>query len=337
MNQPAKVDENGSLPLSALLLPFKTLKAFKQAFALQKKTVADFYARSSQFSDSSCPIGAIPKGMLELKRNVFSTLFLGVTAKVAKSDRYMPLYAMVNHCMRAWVTACDNILDDEYKVIFEFPNAGQGERMRSVLTLMVAERVLSTYVMDTYDDAQLLRTVETRSLQSLLSSAIQECEEEGAEISILSPEEIIADIHRRKTADLFVAPLALPFELERPDESVVADARGALENFALGCQVIDDVKDMSSDVTGRRHNLLVSLLAQDIGLDIVSDLRDDDATPWNAWDRFPGVTNHALGLSRNYFESAFRHMSSLGILVPEKQHRTVMQLICRLLQVPLAS
>jgi hypothetical protein len=335
MNSPAKADEK-SLPLAALLLPFKTLKAFKGAFALQKKTIVDFYSRSSRFSDSSCPIGAIPNGMLELKRNVFSTLFLGVTAKIAKSKRYMPLYAMVNQCMRAWVTACDNILDDEYKVIYEFPNAGQGERMRSVLTLMVAERVLSTYVMDTYDDSQLLRTVETRSLQSLLSSAIQECEEEGGDIPILSPEEIISDVHQRKTADLFLAPLALPFELEQPDDSVVADARGALENFALGCQIVDDVKDMSSDVTDHRHNLLVSLLVQDRGLDIVGDLRGDGAAPWDAWDRFPDVTDHALGLSRNYFEAAFRHMSSLGIIVPEKQHKTVMQLICKLLRVPMA-
>lgn len=338
MNRPKSIAKSQKTPsLSALLLPFKTLKAFKDAFALQKTTIKDFYARANTFNCPQCSVGGIPSGMLDLKRNVFSTLFLGVTRKIAITDRYMPLYAMVNQCMRAWVTACDNVLDDEYKVIFEFPDAGEGDRMRSILTIMVAERVLSSYVMETYSDPELLRVVETLSLQSLVSSAVQESEEEGAEIPILPPDQIIADVHKRKTADLFVAPLVLPFELEKPDFEVMNNARRAMENFALGCQIIDDVKDMAGDVCTHRHNLLVSLLADDRGEATIAGLRAEPMSEWSAWDRFPKLTEQALVLSQSYFETAFEHMEALGILIPAKKHVTIMQLICKLLRVPFAN
>jgi len=53
---------------------------------------------------------------------------------------------MVNQSMRAWVTACDNILDDEYEEAFPFDFAGGGTRMRSVLTLLLADRVVTEFI-----------------------------------------------------------------------------------------------------------------------------------------------------------------------------------------------
>ena len=59
---------------------------------------------------------------------------------------------MVNQGMRAWVTACDNVLDDEYKEIFDFQTMAEGPKMRSILTVMLAERVISSWVIEEYND-----------------------------------------------------------------------------------------------------------------------------------------------------------------------------------------
>ena len=54
----------------------------------------------------------------------------------------------VNQCLRGMVTGCDNILDDEYKTTLETDLPPQAHRFRSVLDIMVADRVLFTLLVD---------------------------------------------------------------------------------------------------------------------------------------------------------------------------------------------
>ncbi|MEI6972887.1 MAG: hypothetical protein WCL44_15385 [bacterium] len=85
---------------------------FADAFALQVWAQSTFHGIARRVAGES--VAAQPaQACLTMERNFFSTFFLAVTRQAVGPTRYMPLYAMVNQAMRAWVTACDNILDDE--------------------------------------------------------------------------------------------------------------------------------------------------------------------------------------------------------------------------------
>ena len=77
-----------------------------------------------------------------MENNFFSALFLYSyhRAGIARSRRI--IYAIVNQCLRGLVTGCDNILDDEYKKTLETDLPEQGVRFRSVVDIMVSDRVL---------------------------------------------------------------------------------------------------------------------------------------------------------------------------------------------------
>ncbi|MGB5984875.1 MAG: class 1 isoprenoid biosynthesis enzyme [Desulfobacterales bacterium] len=307
---------------------FADIPAFDEAWRLQRETLRLFYSLAQDISGPQCPAGGIPQGMLDFRRNVFSTFFLAVTRKTVGGDSFMKLYAMVNQGMRAWVTACDNILDDEYKSVFDFAIAGQGPRMRSVLTLMLADRIVQRYVLTQFKDLRLADAVLETSLRALLPSALQECQEEARSAAILSPEQILNEIHRPKTADLFAAPLQLPARLESVPQPRLAPARTALMRFGQACQIIDDIKDMAMDVQGRRHNLLVSIIHAET----------DSWTPpaeheWIAWEKYPHAVQRAQALARGYFHDAFAALGELGLPLKPRQQAGLMALIYTLLGV----
>lgn len=308
---------------------------FAATFRLQVETLERFYGLAGRLSPPTCPIAAPPPALLELRRNVFSTLFLGAISALLPTSRYLPLYAMVNQGMRAWVTACDNLLDDEYKSIFEFQMAGRGPRMRSVLTLMLAERVVNAYILDTYGDPALVQTVGRSTYAALMPSALQECEEEVRPVPVLSVARILDDVHRRKTADLFRAPLALPQELERPDAEAGATVRRALGAFGLACQILDDIKDMPDDVLAGRHSVLVSLAADNRGGDTawLSDLRRGGDDGWDSADRFPTEHAQAQQLAGEQFDLAFAAFAALGVRVPPAVQHQVIAGLCDILGV----
>ena len=116
---------------------------FRRAYDLQARTQRVFHRLASRVGGQACPLAPLGRAQVQIERNFFSTLFLVVTGQMVGDSPYLPLYAMVNQAMRAWVTACDNLLDDEYKEVLPFAIQGQGGRVRSVLTLLIADRVLS--------------------------------------------------------------------------------------------------------------------------------------------------------------------------------------------------
>lgn len=308
---------------------------FMAALELQKTTLAQFHDIAGRVCGQSCPLKPPAANAMSLERNFFSSLFLAVTRAMVGDSPYLPLYAMVNQGMRAWVTACDNILDDEYKEIFAFDLPAGGQRMRSVLTLMLADRVLAEYVADHYPRRAVLREVGRVSLAALMSSATQECEEEQRPVTIRPPRDILTDIHVRKTGDLFAAPLALPLRLERPDERLARAARQALTQFGLACQVLDDIRDMPADIASGRHNLLVSLLAFGRGEGRISAgaYLPGDRGDWMAWERFPAVCAEAEALASRRFKASFSAMSELGLPVGPLQRRMVVEWMYTLLKV----
>lgn len=308
---------------------------FLRAFELQVATQREFYERAAAVVGDACPMGQVQADLRSIDRNFFSTFFLVATELLVGRSEHLPLYAMVNQGMRAWVTACDNLLDDEYKEIFPFDLPNCGERTRSVLTLLIADRIVTEFAMECCGDVEVVEKVGRISLRALLPSALQEGEEEHRPVAVLPPEEILRDVHQLKTGDLFTAPLALPRCLEEPAPARVKACLAAVESFGLGCQVLDDVKDLPDDVRSGRHNLLVSLITRDHEeTNWLDRLRAEPDADWAAWERFPDVAAEAGRLAVERFRASFQALAELGLELPGVEQGALVGCMCELLRVP---
>lgn len=309
------------------------LPALRRAFRLQVRTVRWFHRQARAVAGTACPVAVLPASALRGERNVFSTLFLAVTAQMLGQSRYLPLYAVVNQGMRAWVTACDNLLDDEYREVIPFARA-VGDRTRSVLTLLIADRVVAEYITRWHDRDTLVAALRV-SLAALVPSALQESEEEARPVPLLTPDRILDDVHVRKTGDLFLAPLALPLNLEPPPPGRAAWARQALKPFGLACQILDDIKDLPEDLRDGRHNLLASLEVRRGRAPEALRRRVRGGRPaWNSWERFPAACAEAWGLALERFAQAFEAWTALGLRLGVDERAGVVSLMARLLGVP---
>jgi hypothetical protein len=209
---------------------------------------------------------AIPRAFFGARRNLFSTLFLSVYHLLDIPRERRLLYGRINHLFRIWVTAADNLLDDEDKVVIPLHMPGSSRIMRQVVTIMAADRVLKE-LLDTAVDAAQITAAEAdalseHSLRQLLPSAAQEATEEGGIVHRPPPHVILETIHRHKTGLLFQIPFMGPDLLERHlDPRLKDELKQALMQFGLGCQLLDDIRDMARDLVERRHNYVLSWLA----------------------------------------------------------------------------
>lgn len=199
-----------------------------------------------------------------LQRNFFSALFIYsyYRAGIPKTRRI--LYAAVNQCLRGMVTGCDNILDDEYKETLATGLPHHAQRFRSVLDIMVSDRILTEILFDycRSHDLPLDKIIQAgkASLHSLLHSGAQEAAEEGGVTQRLRPEEILADVHHYKTGVLFKCPWAIPQILEDTTGSTALTVQEALYRIGMGCQLLDDMVDLNTDLQGSHHNYVLSAI-----------------------------------------------------------------------------
>lgn len=197
-------------------------------------------------------------------RNFFSLLFLYSYHRAALPAHRRILYAAVNQCLRGMVTGCDNILDDEYKKTLSTDLPEKATRMRSVLDIMVSDRVLYELLMDACRENKLTlnqaASAGAASLRALTQSGAEEAGEEGGIDTRLSPESILTKIHHYKTALLFQCVWAIPESIEPLAPAIVSPLKQALYEIGMGCQILDDMVDLSSDILNRRHNYVASLI-----------------------------------------------------------------------------
>jgi hypothetical protein len=202
-----------------------------------------------------------------LARNFFSTLFLYSYYRVGIPAERRILYVAVNQCLRGMVTGCDNLLDDEYKITLETDLPHQAHRFRSVLDIMVADRVLFAILVDHCRKNDLAVDLALRasaaSLQALTESGAQEATEEGGVGEYLQPEEVLTKVHHYKTGLLFQSPWAVPAIFEGLLSPEAERVRDALYHIGIGCQMLDDLVDVVLDVRGRRHNYLASVIVHE--------------------------------------------------------------------------
>ncbi len=200
-----------------------------------------------------------------LARNFFSTLFLYSYYRAGIPTERRILYAAINQCLRGMVTGCDNILDDEYKVTLQTDLPSQAHRFRSVLDIMVCDRVLFALLANHCQAQALSLDVALRasaaSLQALSKSGAQEAAEERGISERLAPELILRDIHHFKTGLLFQSTWAIPALLEAPLAPEAQVVQDALYRIGIGCQLLDDMVDLFVDMRERRHNYVASVIS----------------------------------------------------------------------------
>lgn len=200
-----------------------------------------------------------------LPRNFFSTLFLYSYHRIGIPAERRILYVAINQCLRGMVTGCDNLLDDEYKITLETDLPAQAHRFRSVLDIMVADRVLFALLVthcQAHDlPVDLALRASTASLQALTKSGVQEAQEEGGIKERLNPEVILSTIHHHKTGVLFQSTWVIPALFEDASQPEVLLVQEALYTIGIGCQLLDDFVDLMVDMREGRHNYVASVIA----------------------------------------------------------------------------
>lgn len=208
----------------------------------------------------------LPDAWLGWRKNLFSTLFQSVYHLMDIPLPRRLLYGKMIHLFRIWVTSADNLLDGEDKEVVPVSMPGSARIMRQVVAIMAADRVLAGLlneaaeqgILDSFQRDDLSR----ESLCRLLPSAAQEATEEGGITVRPPPEEVRDVIHRLKTGLLFNLAFVGPDIAEPTFRSPRTDRlREGLMAFGLGCQMLDDIRDMARDLLERRHNYVLSVLA----------------------------------------------------------------------------
>lgn len=240
-----------------------------QQFSMLQEELKDglvlFWKKATYIlSDSGVELVIPKRDDIRLEDHFFSLLFLYAYLKAGIDPQKRILYVAANQCLRGMVTGCDNLLDQEYKVTLETGLPKEATIFRSVLDIMVSDRVLTEIMFHGFDaDIFTLDQVKSSgkiSLDALIKSGVQEAGEEKGIYEILPAESILNDIHSIKTGLLFQAPWALADRFEdKLDVRDCEEIKKALFSIGLGCQILDDLVDLISDLKMKRHNYVVSL------------------------------------------------------------------------------
>lgn len=246
----------------------------RRAWKEQQDCIADVYARMAPYLSSprGTPAGyevrasAIPDSYYSWKKNMFSSLFHSVYILMDLPPANRALYGRMIHLYRIWVTSADNLLDNEDKIVVPMDMPGQSRVMRQVVALMASDRVLAEILAERVAagvlTGQKALDLSGESIRRLLPSAAQEATEEGGITDRPDPEHVLNVIHRLKTGLLFNLAFAAPEIVEeRYPEEQARSLQSALMEFGLGCQLLDDVRDLARDLRERRHSYVLSWMA----------------------------------------------------------------------------
>jgi hypothetical protein len=305
---------------------WETGRTLKRSFNEQMGCIREVY----QYLDSTLQtpdyapaeyrvsLGKIPDNFFSARKNIFSTLFHASYLLLDIPLERRLLYGKLNHLFRIWVTSADNLLDKEDKVVVPLEMAGQSTIMRQVISIMAADRVMKRLL----DEAVAAGTINARqafqlserSLQVLLPSAAQEATEEGGITERPDPAYVLSTIHVLKTGILFNIPFLGPDLIEHQlDPRRLADLKQALLDFGLGCQLLDDLRDMAKDVLDKRHNYVLSVLARDKN----PILAAWEQMPLNPDDRLyrdvPQATLPTLKLALRYLRGSLLTLETFGL------------------------
>lgn len=246
------------------LLPLKNCKPWIEGLSIQQEVLKEFYSRCKEILINSCQLKPFDENSLKMEKNLFSTLFLAITSTLGFDNEKIKFYGLVNHCLRTLVTGCDNILDDEYKEVIPFNLKGDGIKFRSVLMIMVADRILANLANEQLEMGNLTLTksklLSSSVLSALIPSGLEEHEEESGLINeVATKEKMLINVLYRKTGQLFESPIRvieMMGDIEKEKSDFICET---LRLFGIGCQLLDEIKDVEEDLAAKGHNMVVSI------------------------------------------------------------------------------
>lgn len=324
------------------------INTFHKSLGIQKQVLKDFWEKAELIlHNSGVTLKPLPKKWMTLKHNYFSVLFLTLFHILEIPKDRLKLFAKLNHCMRAWVTACDNILDNELKelIITDLPEGGH--IFKSVHTILVTDRIFFMFLLDAVKAGTIseneMNILLNTSLSALTASGIEEAEEESGVDFSLSPEEILATVHDAKTGQLFTSPLAAPFileDLKETDEKAYSAKRG-LHLFGLACQVLDDLSDISIDVAYRKNNYMASVITHNnnnIEKNLFNDLlkmKPEELTnKVEMYQQFPEASQITLRKSLELYNEALDYLCKAGLPLNFAKRQAFINILLKLFGLP---
>lgn len=304
-------------------------KILREAFAEYKEALNDVYERSAEIlrSPSYTPqeftvgMDKIPAEFFSIRRNIFSTLFQSMYHLLDVKKPQRLLYGKMNHLFRTWVTSADNLLDNEDKIVIPIRIPGRSRVMRQVISIMAADRIMKQLLDEACLNGVLTlgeaRILADDSLRILLPSAAEEASEEGGVNQRPDPEYVLYTIHRLKTGMLFHVPFLGPEKVEmgiNPQKITVC--KDALDKFGLGCQLLDDIRDMAKDYLQRRHNYVLSkIYFEERGACIqrLKEMEKDTDFDAKIHPHFPDVVRPAALRAADFLEQGLTSLKDIGL------------------------
>ncbi|WP_373500268.1 class 1 isoprenoid biosynthesis enzyme [Desulfococcus sp.] len=250
---------------SGAMVQMENMPAVKSLLAELRSGLSNYWkVADGILRQSGVTLRAPQEDDFSFNKNFFSLLFLYSFHHAGIQKPRRILYAATLQCLRGMVTGCDNLLDGEYKQTLDTDIPETGTRFRSVIDIMVSDRVLFQLLLEACrrQEINLNQAIEAAagSMKTMTRSGVQEASEEAGITTILTPDDILQTVHHYKTGILFKCPWDIPLVVEDLDESEIAPLLEGLYCIGMGCQIMDDMVDFMSDLERKRHNFLVSLI-----------------------------------------------------------------------------
>jgi hypothetical protein len=297
------------------------VEVFRKSLAEQQAVLRDFWKKAGLvLSGSGVELKPIPREWIALGHNYFSVLFIAAFFHLGIPLSRLRLYARINHCLRSWVTSCDNLLDNELKEMIKTDLPGSATVFKSVHSILVTDRVFFLFLLDALDDGVISRYEMEKllkvSLSAMTASGKQEAAEEGGADFSIRPEDLLYKIHADKTGRLFTSPLEAPAALGDIGGKRTESIRKGLFHFGLGCQILDDLNDIGTDLSGSKYNYLAACVVHGRNreeknkLEGLMNLHRSDP---DLYHLFPSAFETVKKEMADQFDTAMRHLKDGGM------------------------
>jgi hypothetical protein len=257
--------------MSSVTELLEQIPILKTAFEEQQAAIRSVWKHAEEVLrvDETIPkqfqitLDPIPDSVLSFQNNMFSSLLLGVLYPLGISPERRMLYGKLNHLFRAVVTSTDNLLDREDKMTFPVRMPGNGSVMRQIIVILLSDRIVYRLLAEAQANGVLsqdeARRLSDETLRVLLPSAAEEAFEEGGLREWPKPEFVLDQLHPLKIGIFFNIPFVGPEKIERNvDRNKIKKLKASMRDFAIGCQMLDDIRDLSRDFIERRANYVVA-------------------------------------------------------------------------------
>ena len=270
-----------------------------------------------------------------LQKNFFSSLFLSIYTALNISPQCRHLYGQINHCIRGLVTACDNLLDDEYKELLPFNFPEPAIRFKSVMHILCLDRILEKIARQAVVDGLLAPYAVEPLLDTIFRAMVpigaEEAMEEGGITEILTPKAVLDSVHMYKGGKLLCLAFAAPLFLETERQATLTLAETGIYRIGMALQVIDDLTDFHEDIGNQNHNYLVSTVHHEgevLEQQVLAAIMNNKGQAQEAVESlFPCTLKRVMAQAIGEALAGFAALEEAGYWYKEKQAITIIRFL----------